>query len=962
MAKGKTNGFSFRKGSRLYPFSYALSAMRSYPFRALSLALTLSLGVSLIGSVLIWADTGVTVSVDGYFDDNSFQLMVSGDVGETQAIGNAEEYAKTSEFVDSAYRVNSTVGLVYGTNLPGTTSYGLEKAIYSDGIKDCQVIFVNNEFLNIVESEFEIEGRFALEAGEIVVSQLFVESFYEVYGFSVTINSTIDIELLTRRTTSVAPISTLDRVSLTTLRVVGIYEIMGYDSIIEAAFPSILRSNYKQYNLDTPVLGIRDSVLILSSAINTAPLPSSGFFPARSFLRASSTALVNSGVDNIADNLLTLKDRISELYDVEVEGLDEVMYLQSIVDTYTETMPLALLNLPIFILALFLSVFAADTFMATRKVEVSALRAKGASSNQIYWIFFSESIVIASISLFFGILLSIAFSALIPSVVSFMIFDWSAYLSFLYASVVRPETIVYVFLFCILPPLLFILNTARSTSKTEIGSGLVESSEALSEGKQAYGFTIGMSVVLLSMVLGAVIFFPADPIMLLLELGLGTASWFFMAYNGSRISRLGFARVTQKLSFILGEKNLVAAGNLRMRRGRIVPLMVVLALTMSSTIAFTVQAESFQADLNMEISYAIGADLRVDCTSRGFAFNDTLEEYPGVNRATPVLRTSSSLGVERITLTAVDAIEYSLIGDFDDTSFEGETYSTALSKLASVENGIILSRYHAERWNKTVGDSITMEVNTRGDDMDVTFEIVALVYSAPAFGYAAAEYIPPSRLGPGFGYQTGLAGFALTNLEFVSSVTDMTVATLFLADLVCVTDEDLVLRALNDLPGVTATTPDSFDLESTSFGTALFLSTVQGLFSIGFAMSLLLSMFALTLFLGSIVRERKRDYAILRAVGGSKQQIVKLVLSEFTGVVLAALTLSLILGTIFGFVQSVVIFTMSPFARTLQALIVFPVGFLTGVLLLEVFMMILGSYWPAREASKTDPAIVLRNL
>ncbi|MHA1484247.1 MAG: FtsX-like permease family protein, partial [Candidatus Thorarchaeota archaeon] len=72
--------------------------------------------------------------------------------------------------------------------------------------------------------------------------------------------------------------------------------------------------------------------------------------------------------------------------------------------------------------------------------------------------------------------------------------------------------------------------------------------------------------------------------------------------------------------------------------------------------------------------------------------------------------------------------------------------------------------------------------------------------------------------------------------------------------------------------------------------------------------------------------------------------------------------LSLVLGTVFGFVMSTIIFTMSPFSRTLQAAIAFPIGFLTAALLLEVVVMIMAAYLPAREAAKTDPAIVLRNL
>jgi hypothetical protein len=218
-----------------------------------------------------------------------------------------------------------------------------------------------------------------------------------------------------------------------------------------------------------------------------------------------------------------------------------------------------------------------------------------------------------------------------------MVFDSELYNYFLTNTVIKTESIFMTILLCIVPPLLFILNAARKAALTEIGMQLMEVSEPVSTGGEAYGFTIGMSVVLLAMVIGAVMFLPTNPIMLMLELGLGTAAWFFMAFNGSRLSRVGFARITQKLSFVLGEKNLISAGNLRMRKGRIVPLMVVLALTLSSTIAFTVQAESFQADLEKEIAYAVGADLRVSCTARPFSFNESLEQYPGVNRATPIL-------------------------------------------------------------------------------------------------------------------------------------------------------------------------------------------------------------------------------------------------------------------------------------------------------------------------------------
>ncbi|MFW9968033.1 MAG: FtsX-like permease family protein [Candidatus Thorarchaeota archaeon] len=937
--------------------------MRAYPFRALSLALTLSLGVALIGSVLIWADTGVQVSVDNYFDNNAFQMLLKNPAGQTAALTSAQTYMTNSPLIDSAYRVNSTIGLVFGTQLPGDTVYGINQPLYTDGMKDCEVIVVSNEFLDIANPQFKIEGDFQLTPGETLVSTQFVNYVYEVFGITLTINSTLDVEVLTRRPTGqTGLLQDLGRTSMKSLRIVGIYEIEGYNSLIELAFESMMRKNYDFIHFYTPVLGIRDSIMVLPSEFDSTDISQVGFFGPRSFIRASSQNLIATGVESMDVNLLTLKARVDEGYEVTVEGLGEILYLQSIVDTYAETMPLALLNLPIFILALFLSVFAADTFMATRNVEVSALRSKGSSSSQVYGIFFAESVFIAAFSIIAGVILSVLFAALIPSAVGFMVFDWEIYQFFLGSTVLKPETIILAILLCIVPPLLFILNSARKAAMTEIGMQLMEIAEPISQGGEAYGFTIGASIVLLAMVVGSVLFLPTNPIMLLLELGLGTAAWFFMAYNGSRFSRVGFAKITSRMSFVLGEKNLISAGNLRMRKGRIVPLMVVLALTMSSTIAFTVQADSFKADLDKEIRYAIGADLRVSTTPRPFSFNDTIEEYPGVNRATPVLRTWGGIGIERITLAGIDPIEYSLIGNFDDSSFPGQDASFILSRLAATPDGILLSQYHVDRWNKSIGDSLNLDVGGRLSSVLISFTIVGIVHSCPGFGYASSEDIPAARLGAGFGFQAGFSGLGLANIDYVSELADISSVSLFFADLVCVTDQELVLRSLRDIAGVSAITPEAFDLTGFSFGTALFLSTVEGLFSIGFAMSLILSMFALTLFLGSIVRERKRDYAILRAVGGSKQQIVRVVLSEFTGIVFASLTLSLVLGTLFGYVMSTIIFSMSPFARTLAALITFPIGFLTVVLLIEIIAMIAGAYIPAKEASKTDPAIVLRNL
>jgi ABC-type antimicrobial peptide transport system permease subunit len=953
------------KGNRGYGLSYALSALRANPFRAISLALTLSLGISLFASTMVWGDTGIYVSIYDYLDENSYQIMVDYEPGSPEALRMAESYMAQNQFVEDAYRINSTVGLVWGTGLPDSTEYDIDDPVYSDGIKDCKVIFVDNEFLNKTAFQFTIEGSFELNQDEIIVSQMFIAYVEQVFNVTLQIDDTIDVELLTGNATILpAPLDMLGRMSLTNLRIVGIFDVSTYDSILERALHTFEngRPNWNNTNFPYEVMSLRDSILIRSDSIPAGSLSESGFFSETMLVRVAASTLAVSNPRNVAANIFELTVRTEELYDITWEGHDKVWELQDVVNSYLATLDLSVLALPVILLALFFSVFAADTFMAPRYVEVGIIRSKGASYSQVSSVFLWESAVIAALSVALGILFSVLFAPLIPSTTNFMTFDWDTYFFYLSNTVISSNTVIRAIGLTVLPSLLFILYLARKSASTEISLTLAEVAEESTEQSEAHGFTIGASIFLLALVVLMMYILPRHPLLFFLELGLGTAAWFFIAFNGSRISRVGLARVSKRLSFILGQKNLISAGYLKMRKGRIIPLMVVLALTMSSTITFAVQSESLRVDLDREVSYALGSDLRIDCTIRNLNFSQDLEAYEGITDAMPVLRTWAQVGSETLSIEGLDPNEYLSIGRFDQSSFPGESHETVLSALAALPNGIILSEAHAARWNKTLGSRLNLEMAAPGGIQTVEFIITGLVYSAPGFGYASNEYVPWSPLGASFGFSSEYSGFALANLWFIEDVINEHETTLFLADLDDEVNRTLLLDELEALSGVTPNTPEEFDLKAHSLQTALFLNTIDGLFSIGFVMSLTLSLFALSISLGSVVRERRKEYAIMRAIGGSQRQVVSMVFSEFAGVVIASLALSLVLGATFAYIMGLLLNAMSPFSRVLVPTIAFPFDFLAIVLFIEILAMIIGAYLPAREAARTDPAVVLRNM
>ena len=961
------------QGNNAYGLSYALSSLRAHPFRAFSLALTLSLGISLFASTMVWGDTGVYVSIYEHLEDNAYQLRIQSDIGSTALLDQAEAHMLQSPLIESSYRINSTVGILAGyhnsttavnTSFPDTQMYDITGPIYSEGIKDCRTIFVDNEFLGIIERNFWTQGSFELHEGEVLVSAYFIYLARYILDYTLKINDTINLDILLGNDPGVpATLGALDRTTRNDLRIVGIFDPISTDSMIERALPSTLRENIAGINLRYPVLGLRDSIMILQDAVPTSELPESGFFPASTLLRVSSAGLAAAGPENIAGNLFTLVIQTQEMYNITWDGASQVWDMQFAVNAYLASLSLSILALPVILLALFFSVFAADTFMAPRTVEVGIIRSKGASYSQVSAIFLWETLIISAMAVIMGVIFSVLFAPLIPATTSFMTFDWNVYSYYISNTVINGNTPLRAIALTVLPSMLFILYLARKAAQTEIGLTLMEVTEDTTEQVESHGFTIGASITLLAIVVALMMILPKDPTFYFFELGLGTAAWFFIAYNGSRISRVGLANISKKLSFVLGQKNLISAGYLRMRKGRIIPLMVVLALTMSTTIAFAVQSESLRVDLNREVTYAIGADLRVACTAREFSFNNTLGDIEGVEQVTPVLRTWARIVSIDIELQAIDPSIYATIGKFDESSFGDEDPADVLSALAATPNGIILSEQHASFLNKTVNSTIMLEMSGVGETQDVQFVVVGVVHSAPGFGYSSVSAIPPSAQGAGFGYQvlTG-SGYAFTNLDYVADTIQAETTNLFLASLAEDTNQTLLSDTLWALPGVYPVTPETFNLKAQSLQTSLFLNTVEGLFSIGFVMSLTLSIFALSISLGSVVRERRKEYAVMRAIGGSKRQIVAMVFSEFTGVVLASLVLSILLGMVFGFIMGFLLDNMMPFSRTLAGTTSIPWNFLSIVLLIEIATMVIGAYLPAREASRTEPAVVLRNM
>jgi ABC-type antimicrobial peptide transport system permease subunit len=195
--------------------------------------------------------------------------------------------------------------------------------------------------------------------------------------------------------------------------------------------------------------------------------------------------------------------------------------------------------------------------------------------------------------------------------------------------------------------------------------------------------------------------------------------------------------------------------------------------------------------------------------------------------------------------------------------------------------------------------------------------------SAPGFGVASTNDISGASFASQFGFQV-IFGFALVNLDFLSMQTFIDTSSLFFVDTVYYSDMTDVIDTIEVERNTRVFTLETFDMSAESNSIQLFLSGIQGLTMISFILCAAMGLTAIALFLGSAVMEREPEYAVFRALGGTKKQVISMVFGEFAGSVVAAIVISVLLGFVFGYTMSILTLGLSPFLPVLPEVLSFP--------------------------------------
>ncbi|MHA2081559.1 MAG: FtsX-like permease family protein, partial [Candidatus Thorarchaeota archaeon] len=763
------------KGNPLWSIGYAITSIKSAKVRNMGIVLILAISVAIPTTIFAWTNTGSRLAVETYFDDNSYQFSVQNAPGETDYshLFDAQDLVMSSPFAEYAHITPSTVGILRMDGLtPEWDAYDVGWPNYASGVKDCRVIIVNNEILDVWSKELDFRGNTTLQLGEVLVSQRFIDYAEDMMfrtlsvDIDIDIGSEIGIDIL-RTFYSPDPGRPFDplllnRLIVRNLTIAGIYDLVR-PSVILGSFVSITRGNYDALGPASSVLGITDSILILADEIgaeSVETITNAGFFSPVEFVRGSVDGLVQSGVTAAAQNMLSLKIQIQESDELlSVYGLENIENLQTHISTYLASQVLIILALPIMIMSLMLTIFTSETSVVQRRGEISALRAKGASFNQIFSAVIWESLTLSILGLLVGIGITILSAPLIGSSTGLLTFDQVVYNEFITKMTIPIQAFALAATIALFLPAAYLLHVARRIDVSEIGQPIMRMSYEIPEEVNVWYYVLGLGGILTVLLIVPILFNPVGQIAFI-EILFTTLMLFVASYLGSRAMRLITARASESVGSILGEKKLYLTQSLRRRKGQFIPLLVILTLTLTTTTMMLIQAASFEDTIENEAVYALGCDVRLEVPEQALNWTDTLEGYGGVISATPVIEALSYIGFDAFYLEGLDVGVYSEIGNFKSSSFVGSTPEAALAALSNTENGIILSEDHMDLWNVTIGDTLTIRVTGSGVPTETGFEIVGIMKSAPGFGMASTSDLGGIPFGAYFDFQPGRGGFA----------------------------------------------------------------------------------------------------------------------------------------------------------------------------------------------------------
>ncbi|WEU40665.1 MAG: FtsX-like permease family protein [Candidatus Odinarchaeum yellowstonii] len=330
--------------------------------------------------------------------------------------------------------------------------------------------------------------------------------------------------------------------------------------------------------------------------------------------------------------------------------------------------------------------------------------------------------------------------------------------------------------------------------------------------------------------------------------------------------------VSTFFKLFLKESKSIIERNVARNRTRTTFTFTMVAIGIVFVIFFSSLAVTFTATFSTVIRVFTGSDIKMQVSpSINYNFTSELRTLPGVQNASPSYESLCTINGQdfKIALIFTDPESFLTVYPRINTA-SGPTIEEALNTLKSTNRTIILAKKAADLLNLTVGDNIALNVkNVNGSTTTMVFKIVALVEQF--YGYP--QYMFNIRA---FGDIYG-AYISISQLQEIVGTSN--VETFFIKTRAGVDQ----IQVKKDLENVLSRRFESVTLISAKEWENQISSIVESFsnvvyFFVGFAF--IVATIGIGIIMIVAVSERRREIGILKAIGMSRNQVLKLVLGE----------------------------------------------------------------------------------
>ena len=617
----------------------------------------------------------------------------------------------------------------------------------------------------------------------------------------------------------------------------------------------------------------------------------------------------------------------------------------------------AVLYIPALVLSVILINLGAELAIRERKFEISVLKAQGASPKQIRMMIYLEVFLIAIFGEAIGIFLGTLGAATVLSTYRFMAIDLPT-LSVAYSALnIEAWSVITTVVVTLL--ILFIATRKKTNAfiQQEVALATSVEKEKVSWFKKIYGdvifFFIGLVGVLFTIIentnpnvafgFGVELLQAFTPLLL----------WYGAAKIVSRLSTKIPEKLDKILVRIFKDIGVLLKGSLSRRHQNFPRMTVLLCLSVSLCVFGAIQGETGSAEIIRYADFYIGGDMRVDILagSNDLSISDFVGYEDMIQTVIPIYMTVLYIGATPVLCFGTNLTTY---------GNEALWHTDSLVGYPNWKEGLQTFQENPLK-NVGVGVDTARYLEIRKDS---TFNFTTYdgsVYEAQAT--VIVDHAPCEIMDYAFGAAGGILDFIETDFFYT-----MLVDQEFIFTYAPFTFE-VVKAIINFKPGVDPVEENLSSKFNSQFEWIIYAQTHEeeieliknqegrrfgfpGLLTINFLISLLAIVIGVSLFMFMIINQRKKEFAILISEGASRNQLIKLVLTE----VISMAILATLFGTFIGFVLGYQFngffdsFSIARFHRQL----VYPPVILIATIIGSFAIIILSTLLPAIIASRTN--------